>query len=1049
MAEIKVSIVYDGVYVETPTFGAWASGEGAVTGDKTRREATLTKSYEVHLGVWDQRGLGFGGWSLTPHHVYDPNNRVLFLGDGRKRTAGTIGALARALAGTGKMGEAGDGGPATQAELSYPTGVAVARNGAVYFTENTSVHRVRKIENGTITTIAGTGRQGKGDGAGDGGPATSADLNAPRALVVRDDGSVCFTDQYASRVRCVGTDGVLRTIIGGGQRNVEDVAIPPLEASILLPTGLAIGPDGSMFVIAAGTQGTAVFRLDPTGNRLERVAGGGSERGENILARTAALDVPVGLAVGPDGSVYIADSATNRIRRIDPSGRMSTFAGSGEGGLTGDGGPARDAQLRGPTAVAVDPDGIVYISDQNNLRIRRVERGRIYGYVAGGTRDTPNGSALGLRTVSAPGLAVSSDGATVYATDQASMSVLAFRSPFAGLSAGEITIPSEDGGEIFVFDPSGRHLRTLDALTLSPILTFRYANDLLIGIDDPHGNEVAIMRGGSDGRAGQIRAPFGQVTKLSYDGDRMLAGIEDPLGRVEKFRYAPGGLLVERIDAGGGIHAMTYDAGGLLEKDGTAENATFALASPALGKTEVRSGLGRLETYERRGARGLDETHSVTHEDGTTSTWTNKKDGSSFVTWPDGSTLEVIREADPRVGMLAPYVRSETMMLPSGLTTTATRDWKVDTTPEGALVALHGEERTAFGLSTADYDGASRTWTMTSRGGRISKIALDEEGRVIRRELPGLLPLTTTYDARGRTAEVARGPSFVRYHYDASGAVSEVEDALGRRTKFERDAALRLIGETRPDGAKVIASYSAMDDLTSLMPAGKPAHAMTWGKDGLFASYAPPGAQPMRATYDPDRALVALDHEGGSRIDVAYDPAGRVTRYGFADGEVTIGYDPTSGRPNLFSGPQGNGIALAYDGFLVTEQTVSGSVAGSVDWTYDTLFRPASEKISGGSDIQTVYDSDGLPSLVGTTFFTRDVATGQLKNLNVGGTNSAFTQTGQGGLATYVITTPGGTPLSLAYAYDANSRIKEKKENGVTYAYEYDLGGRLDRDVRV
>jgi YD repeat-containing protein len=209
------------------------------------------------------------------------------------------------------------------------------------------------------------------------------------------------------------------------------------------------------------------------------------------------------------------------------------------------------------------------------------------------------------------------------------------------------------------------------------------------------------MRGGSDGRAGQIRAPFGQVTKLSYDADRMLAGIEDPLARMEKFRYAPGGLLVERIDAGGGVHAMTYDAGGLLEKDGTAENATFALSSPALGKTEVRSGLGRLETYERRGARGLDETHSVTHEDGTKSTWTNKKDGSSFVTWPDGSTLEVIREADPRLGMLAPYTRSETMKLPSGLTTTATRDWKVETTPEGALVALHGEERTAFGMSTA------------------------------------------------------------------------------------------------------------------------------------------------------------------------------------------------------------------------------------------------------------------------------------------------------------------------------------------------------------
>src|SRR5690606_262133 len=139
----------------------------------------------------------------------DPNNRILYLGDGRKRVADTIGAVARSVAGTGKMGSAGDGGPAALAELSFPAGIALGRNGVVYLTEDTTTHRVRKIENGTITTVAGTGQQGKGDAAGDGGPATSADLSGPRAVVVRDDGSVCFSEQYAHRVRCVGADGVL------------------------------------------------------------------------------------------------------------------------------------------------------------------------------------------------------------------------------------------------------------------------------------------------------------------------------------------------------------------------------------------------------------------------------------------------------------------------------------------------------------------------------------------------------------------------------------------------------------------------------------------------------------------------------------------------------------------------------------------------------------------------------------------------------------------------------------------------------------------------
>ncbi len=1043
MAEVKVSIVYDGVYTETRSFGAWASGDGAVTGDKTRREATLTKSYEVHVGVWDQRALGLGGWSLTAHHVYDPSFGVLYLGDGTRRIASAIGAMVRPVAGSGTRGAAGDGGPVAEAQFSYPQGIALDKDGAIYTAENTDVHRIRKIDKGVVTLFAGTGRQGKGatdGGAGDGGPATSADLDGPRAIVVRDDGSVCFSEYYGDRVRCVAKEGVIRTLAGGGTRSVGDDPVPALEAMVSGPTGLALGPDGSLFVIASGS--AAVLRLDPSGRTVERVAGGGTLRGENILARKATLDLPSGVAVGPDGSLYVSEGAGNRVRKIDPSGRMTTFAGTGEAGNTGDGGPATTALLRGPSALAVDADGVVFVSDQGNQRIRRIERGRIHAYAAGGDRDTPEGNAQRMRSLSARGIVLARDGSALYAVDEANQRVLGFRSPFAGLTAGELSVPSDSGDEIYVFDASGRHLRTLDALTLTPVLTFRYRFDLLEGIDDRHGNTISIERS-LEGRAKRIVAPFGHTTRLVYGDEGMLVDIEDPLARHERFRYAPGGLLVERVDAGGGVHTMAYDAGGLLERDATAENASFALSSPALGKTEVKTGLGRVETYERSGARGRDETHVFTHEDGTKSTWTNKKDDSSLVTWADGMTLEVVREADPRLGMLAPYVRSQTLKLPSGATSTVTRDRKAELAPDGKLLSLRHERRAIDGSVISTYDAATRTWTTTSAEGRVSKAALDEEGRVVRVEAPGLLPLVTTYDARGRIAEIARGPSRVRYGYDASGALAEIEDGLGRKSRYERDAALRVLAAIGPDGARTALAYGPMDDLASLAPPGKPAHMMTWGKDGLFDSQTPPGGGPTRASYDADRQLATLLNEDGSRVDVAYDAAGRPSRYGFAGGEVTVGYDPLSGRATSFAGPGANGVALAFDGLVVTKATASGSVAGSVSWTFDSRLRPASELVSGGSEVRFYYDRDGLLTSAGPASLSREASSGRLATMSLAGTQSKFTHTNQGELASYVVTSPTGTVLDVAYAYDALSRVREKRENGATFTYDYDAAGRL------
>ncbi|MBK6464596.1 MAG: hypothetical protein IPF92_26870 [Myxococcales bacterium] len=202
------------------SFGAYGDGE-ALTGDKTRQEVFLRRTYEVPVGARDQTALGLGGWSLSEHHVYDPAGRVLYRGDGTTRYAADLGATLHIVAGNGRFGGAGDGGQASQAELALPDGVAVDPKGTIYVSESLG-HRIRKIEGGVITGFAGTGTQGH---TGDGGPATQANIDTPRAVTVLRDGRVCFAEQYADSVRCVGRDGIVRTLAGGGPKPITAAPI--------------------------------------------------------------------------------------------------------------------------------------------------------------------------------------------------------------------------------------------------------------------------------------------------------------------------------------------------------------------------------------------------------------------------------------------------------------------------------------------------------------------------------------------------------------------------------------------------------------------------------------------------------------------------------------------------------------------------------------------------------------------------------------------------------------------------------------------------------
>ncbi len=314
------------------------------------------------------------------------------------------------VAGNGTAGYSGDGGLATAAQLNDPRGVAVDAAGNVYVASFAD-HVIRKVSGGVISTIAGNGSAGY---SGDGGLATGAALNGPYGIAVDTSGNVFIADSGNSRVREI-SGGVISTVAGTGLPGFSGDGAAATSAQLLAPDSVAVDGAGNLFI------------GDYFGNRIRKVSGGSISTvagtglagfsGDGGAASSAQVNTPFGVAVDAAGNLYIADYFNNRIRAVS-GGVISTVAGSGAGGFGGDKGLASKAQIRGPLAIAVDGAGNVYFADSGNNRIRRIAGGLIDTVAGNGSAgfSGDGGTAAGAQLNRPSGLALDAAGA-LYISD--------------------------------------------------------------------------------------------------------------------------------------------------------------------------------------------------------------------------------------------------------------------------------------------------------------------------------------------------------------------------------------------------------------------------------------------------------------------------------------------------------------------------------------------------------------------------------------------------------------------------------------------------------
>jgi RHS repeat-associated protein len=1006
------------------------------------------------------------------------------------------------VAGSGSTLPINDGGPATNAGLFHPGGVAFAEDGSFYIADSLH-HRIRHVDrDGIITTVAGTGVAGS---SGDGGPATLARLNRPYDVRLGPDQRLYIADYWNRKIRRINLDGTIETVAGTGIQGHSGDGGPATQAKLAGPWALQIGPDCAIYFTDTDEPAQNhryIRRISPDGI-ITTVAGtGAAVCGSAVGAPAAQTPLFHGddIALAGDGSIYYSDC--HSVRRINPDGLVESVVGTGISGSDGDGGPATAARIEIAASLELGPDGSLYILDFDADVLRKVDPAGIITTVAGVAYQAATsleGAAAGgnpLNVTPVNDLTMGPDGA-LYLSNANGARVSRIASPFRhDPDDPEIRIAAEDGRELYVFDREGRHLRTTHALTGATRYEFDYLDGRLIGLTDAYGNTTTIERDAS-GNPLAIVAPTGQRTAFTLNPDGYLATITNPAGDQIGFGYEATGLLTDFLDARHHQWLYTHVDGRLVS------DADPAGGLQTLTRTELPNGFQVHHVVATTATESIVTRYTVedlpngvqrrttTHPSGLVTEGFLSPDGTRGSTAPDGTVTEHTLRPDPRFGMQAPLPAAVSIDTPDGLHFSLTKSRTAVLSDPANPMSLTSETETVTingkTVTSVFSDGTPDTITTTSAAQRQTVTTLDALARPVKHSTTGLHPLRREYDPQGRLSTLKHGPdpdtaetrvtTFTYKHTaDAqNGYLDTILDAENRTTGFTYDDAGRVTSQTLPDGRVIGFGYDANGNVTSITPPGRPAHTFDYTVVNLEETYTPPNVLPPFATPQteyaytldrkldtitrPDGGVVDFDYESG-RLDLVTLPGNEVRDYAYyTAAESSAGNLKTI--VNLEGGLPTSTLAFTYDGSLLRSEQWSGPglATATVTHGYTNDFRLQSLQVNAEPAISFGYDDDGLLTQAGAVSLVPDPANGLLTGTSlVAGANTLTDTIGYtpfGEPQTYTAQL-NGTPLYSA-EYDPRDklgRIVTKAETitlggvpeTVTRTYQYDAAGRL-RDV--
>ncbi len=649
----------------------------------------------------------------------------LYIADaGNQRIRRVSGGTITTVAGNGVAGFSGDGGPAISASLAgpgaAPEGLAVDSSGNLYIADGGN-SRVRKVSGGTITTVAGNGSAGF---SGDGGLATSASLYLPAAVLVDGSGNLYIADFANQNVRRV-SGGIISTV--AGSQSIGPLGDGGTAANAILfgPAGLALDSAGNLYIAdavharirkVAGAKGSGI---------IVTVAGNGGFSGDAGAATSATLSDPIGAAMDAAGNIYVTDANSNRVRKVS-GGIITTVAGNGTSGFSGDGGPATSASLNYPSGLAVDAVGNLYIADTNNNRIRKVSGGTITTIAGDGTYFF-SGDGSSATSVSVPlpaGVAVDSGGNLYYAepatnrvrkvsggtlTTVAGTGTAGFSGDGQNALSAKLFFPTgvavDSAGNLFIYDAANFRIRKVSSQTISTVAgngTPGFAGDggpataasllllnLTLGL---YGGGLAVDSAGSlyigDFANQRVRkVSGGTITTVAGNGNGGFAGDGGPA--TSGSLLFPNGIVA---DPSGNL--FVADAGNNRVREVLAVKPTYQSAPSTLSFSATAGGsvTGGQVIGLSSGVPGLAFTTSVN------GSWLNVTPSSGTVP----STLQVT--ADPSTLAPGTYQGTVTITVPSA--SPAATTVAVTFTVEAATPAALGVDTQSVSF-TAGQGGAA------------------------------------------------------------------------------------------------------------------------------------------------------------------------------------------------------------------------------------------------------------------------------------------------------------------------------------------------------